>query len=401
MSNETKAVQVMQPQAVERPQIEFSEEQIAILRGTIAQGATNEELNFFLQVCKRTNLDPFRKEIHFTKVWSSQEGRKVLVTIVGIDGFRGMAETTGEYIGQRGPWWCGEDEVWKEVWLGKDAPHAAKIQILRKSFPEPITAVATFQSYCQRDKDGKPKGLWKTMGDNQLAKCCEAQGFRRAFPRKFSGLYIPEEMDQANNDVPSEVVQQEMATSVLTSSGSRVPDEVVQRIRDAAHKVNVEQAIANKHIAALSSKWDSLDKDGREKAEEEILKPWRDRWYEMKKQSKAKSSARRMAGAPKPEAETPAETPEPQTPTQFAAERRIPAPVPEHILAANPYLTMVDGVDPADYGAASKAVATHGGESRSADDFVDSLDPEVAETQAFLGREPGDEPPEEFEEEPF
>lgn len=395
MSNESKAVQVIQPQVVERPQIEFSEEQIAILRGTIAQGATNEELNFFLQVCKRTNLDPFRKEIHFTKVWSSQEGRKVLVTIVGIDGFRGMAETTGEYIGQRGPWWCGEDGVWKEVWLGKDAPHAAKIQILRRGFPEPITAVATFASYCQRDKDKRPKGLWATMADNQLAKCAEAQGFRRAFPRKFSGLYIPEEMDQANNDVPPEVIQQEMATLVLTAPESKVPDDIAQKIRDAAHKVNVEQATANRYIATLSANWDSLDKAGREKAVEDILQPWRVAYKNKLAESKAKSAARRMAGAPKPEAEPPVETPA-QT-----ARAEVSTPVPDHVRAANPWIDEAEGVDPADYGAASRAVATQGGQAKSADDFVDSLDPDVADTQAFLGREPGDEPPEEFEEEPF
>jgi phage recombination protein Bet len=406
MSNESKAVQVMQPQAVTRPaELSFSPEQVQVIKDTIAKGVSDVELGFFLEVCKATGLDPLRREIHAVQRYSSKEKREIMTIQVGIDGLRGQAESTGKYAGQRGPFWCGEDEVWKEVWLKPEPPAAAKIEILRHGFTEPLTHVVTYSSYCQTYKNQQtgrrePMGLWNTNPSGLLGKCAEAGGLRRAFPRNLRGLYIPEELGQMDNDAPPEIQQQRMATQVLTAPESKVPEDVVQRIRDAAHKVNVEQAVANKRIEELSAKWDSLDEDGRKKAQDDILNPWREASKKRLAASKAKSSARRMAGAPKPEPEPPAETPAQAAQAEASTPKRN-TPAPEHVRAANPWIDEAEGVNPDDFGAASKAVATQGdGESESADEFVDGID-DVADTQAFLGREPGDEPPEEFEEEPF
>ena len=73
---------------------------------------------------------------------------------------------------------------------------------------------------------------------------------------------------------------------------------------------------------------------------------------------------------------------------------------PPHVVTANPWIVNAKGVNPADYGAASKAVASQGEESMDAEAFT-ADDDGFNEGQAFLGRQRGDEPPEEFEEEPF
>jgi len=162
---------------------QWTADQQKLISSTIAPGCTPDELKLFAYACQRTGLDPFSKQIYAIK-------RGKMTIQVGIDGLRSIAERTGQLDGSE-TYWCGEEGDWKDVWLGKAPPAAAKTIVYRKGSSHPFVGVARFQDY------NAGQGLWSKMPAAMLAKCSEALALRKAFPADMSSLYTADEMEQA------------------------------------------------------------------------------------------------------------------------------------------------------------------------------------------------------------
>jgi phage recombination protein Bet len=236
----------------------FDPEQMDLLKRVICKGATDDEFKLFVRICARTGLDPFARQIYsIARTSREKDGdtwRSVTThqTQISIDGMRLIAERSGHYAGQLGPFWCGRDGKWLEVWLSPEPPAAAKVAVLKTTFKEPLWAVARYDSYAQTIRDNKsgeqrPTSMWAKMPDLMLAKVAEALALRKAFPMELSGLYSVEEMQQDAGAVVSSIPAEDAPVSAPKALPA-VPEGFDDWWTDLV-------AVAESGTAALEAAW--------------------------------------------------------------------------------------------------------------------------------------------------
>lgn len=212
---------------------EFTKERKELIFKSLVPTMGALDFHKFIGICERSGLDPEARQIY-----AIERGGKWSVT-ASIDGFRLVAQRTGQYGGQLGPYWCGRDGVWVDVWTKTEAPFAAKVGVMRSGFAEPIWSVARFEAYAQKSP------LWGKMPDLMIAKVAEMLGLRRAFPQELSGLYGVEEMEQAG------VARPEPAKASTSPTGApKGLRELVQETKEAAKMAMVEKPASTTEVSA-------------------------------------------------------------------------------------------------------------------------------------------------------
>ncbi len=200
----------------------FDAEQRALILRTCCGGASESEAAVLIAIAEQRGLNPITGECYFVKRWDSAKRAEVWAVQAAIDSFRIKADEAGNYDGQDEPEYEYDD--------GSNVPSLARVRIWRKGIGRPLVGVARYDEYVQRTKEGAPTRFWKTMPHNQLAKCAEALGFRKAFPSHFAKIYTPEEMAQADNAEPAhdvetgEVIEQRPAPVATKQLPSPLPD---------------------------------------------------------------------------------------------------------------------------------------------------------------------------------
>lgn len=169
----------------------MTEEQIDLIKSTIAKDSTAEELKLFLYHCKKTGLDPLARQIYFQKRRNKKTGKDMMTILTGIDGYRLIAHRTGQHAG-----------IDATIFDDEKNPRKADVTVykLLKGIRCPFTASARWDQYYPGDTQGF---IWNKMPHLMLEKCAEALALRKAFPNELSGIYTQEEMEQSE-ELPKE-----------------------------------------------------------------------------------------------------------------------------------------------------------------------------------------------------
>ena len=209
---------------------DFSNAQLALIRKTVAADTNQDEFELFVHTARHLRLDPLRRQI-YAFVYNKGDAKKRRMSIItGIDGFRTIAERTGNYRPD-------EDEPAFEIDAaakGQANPAGiikATVRVFKHSHGawHKVTASAYWEEYAPLKEgwtetvqvqngtwpDGNPKmvtkpapgaertltldtsGQWGKMPRVMLAKVAEALALRKAWPDDFSNVYAAEEVDRS------------------------------------------------------------------------------------------------------------------------------------------------------------------------------------------------------------
>ena len=146
-----------------------------LLLNTVAKGATESEFEMFLEFCKSTGLNPFKKEIWFIKTKSGVQ------MMTGINGFLAIANRHPQFDGM---------EVSIQEENGKLVSATAKVY--RKDRKIPSCATVYLSEYFKPSQFGN--GMWEKMPRMMLQKVAKSVALREAFPQELGGMYTQEEM---------------------------------------------------------------------------------------------------------------------------------------------------------------------------------------------------------------
>lgn len=197
---------------------DLSREKVELIKQTVAKGATDLELQLFFHACQRTGLDPLMKQIYAIKRWDAKLQREAMAIQTGIDGYRLIADRTGNYAPGPKPTFTYDDG---------GALVSATAYVKKRTADGDwhiVEGEAFWEEYVQRTKTGEVTSMWQ-KGHIMLSKCAESNALRRAFPAELSGIYTHEEMMQADNGLdhkpsrkPSDILKASEQGAVLEPS---------------------------------------------------------------------------------------------------------------------------------------------------------------------------------------
>jgi phage recombination protein Bet len=255
-------------------------EQVAVIKSTVAKGATDVELKWFLYQANALGLNPLTKEIWFIKRVKKEKNalgrwdyprlangqidysKGELVIMTSKDGYFKKATDNPEFVSVQSMEIRENDEfemefdgermkVRNHLWKAKDRGKiiSAWACVTYKDGSKDWNFVS-FDEYCQQ-YEGKPLGVWANNPSAMIKKCAETPILKKA--ARLSGITTAEEMEHViegdsavHDNNPEKVTVREEAILDILAKIQKCPDltefeKVKQEINLLAKGLLVEE----------------------------------------------------------------------------------------------------------------------------------------------------------------
>lgn len=173
------------------PQVNYDDPRvIATIKQTVAIGATDAELAMFLEHCRATGLNPFKREVWFVKQngYTRRDGTVVESRVQIMTGVQGYLAVANSH-----PMYDGMESVVERDEKGFPVRAVARVHRKDRKFPAEAEALWSEDSQPTQSSSGKPT-VWGKMPSVMLAKVAKSRALREAFAQQLNGTYTSEEM---------------------------------------------------------------------------------------------------------------------------------------------------------------------------------------------------------------
>ena len=164
---------------------------------------TDQEIVYFMHLCKSRQLNPFTKEAYLIKY--GQEPATMVVARDALEkraiknvqyngkkvGIYVMNKETNELIKRDGTIYIKETEKLIGAWC----------TVYRKDWENPVSVEVNLDEYIGRKKDGTANTNWTNKPVTMITKVAKAQALREAFIEELEGMYEQEEVNVNLNDI--------------------------------------------------------------------------------------------------------------------------------------------------------------------------------------------------------
>lgn len=194
------------------------------------------EFDTLIEIARASGLNLFRRQLSAIVFSKNNPKKRRVAFVIGIDGYRGMADRTGTYMPHEDPIeWLTDASINDPTNPAKLVSAIVKVKKFGHGAWHTFSATAHWSEFAPIDEEwgedetGKrrPTGKrkladnWARMPKLMLAKVAEAQALRRGWPDTMAGIYTEDELERERvlDLTATEIVEAQAAEDRLKRIG--------------------------------------------------------------------------------------------------------------------------------------------------------------------------------------